>query len=108
MASVSVKIAVFAPIPKASEVTATAVNTGDCRSIRNAYRTSCQIVVRLTIPPWTLDRGGGQPYIRNATTCRNVYPDLAVHSSSNGWPEVRVSAGLHQLLQDARLRVHNR
>ena len=40
-ASIKLKIAVFAPIPKANVSTATAVNAGLLRNMRSANRTSC-------------------------------------------------------------------
>jgi hypothetical protein len=40
MASTTLKMAVFAPMPSASADTATVVNAGDFRRNRNAYRRS--------------------------------------------------------------------
>ena len=44
MALTTLKIAVFAPMPRASVTTATAVNPGDLHSMRVARRKSCQQV----------------------------------------------------------------
>jgi hypothetical protein len=41
---IKLKIAVLAPMPSASERTATAVKPGVRRSVRAAYRTSCHVV----------------------------------------------------------------
>src|SRR5882762_2519758 len=46
----TVKIAVLAPMPRASVKTATAVNPGFFASIRKAYRMSCQSVPMLRLP----------------------------------------------------------
>src|SRR5215216_848325 len=44
------KIAVFAPIPKASESTTTRVVTGLLRNIRPAYDTSCRRPLKIEVP----------------------------------------------------------
>src|SRR5437879_5764983 len=46
----TVKIAVLAPMPRASVKTATAVKPGFFASIRKAYRKSCQSVPMLRLP----------------------------------------------------------
>src|ERR1700722_9797595 len=50
IASISWKIAVFAPIPSASDSTPTSVNPGESRSCRIPNRKSCQND-RIPIPP---------------------------------------------------------
>src|SRR5262245_58214208 len=51
---INVKIAVLAPMPKASESRATARKTGDLRRVRREYRKSCRI------PAITLIRRSGK------------------------------------------------
>src|SRR5579862_628994 len=50
-ASITLKMAVLAPMPRASESTATAVNAGLCHSIRLPYFKSCQIVSSRIVTP---------------------------------------------------------
>src|SRR5882762_4159503 len=47
----TVKIAVLAPMPRASVTTATMVNPGDLRKPRNAYRMSCPMLVTILLFP---------------------------------------------------------
>src|SRR5215510_7916045 len=51
MALIRLKMAVFAPMPSAKEITATAVKPGLFCIKRNANRTSCGIMVALYVGP---------------------------------------------------------
>jgi hypothetical protein len=43
------KMAVFAPMPKASDRIATPTKSGDFVSVRIAYRMSCKVLARLMV-----------------------------------------------------------
>src|ERR1043165_9915015 len=79
---ITLNIAVFAPMPSASVMTATAVNPGDFASMREPKRTSCNRVsiIRTSVQPWDRrsPRGGRR---------------------SHGCTEVRM---METLLQDVR------
>src|SRR5438477_10181132 len=67
----SVKIAVFAPMPRASESTATARKTGDLRRVRREYRKSRRIAA---IDGYTAQQGKGYESQKTGGQDRGVRP----------------------------------
>src|ERR1700687_1638904 len=75
----TVKIAVLAPMPRASVKTATAVNPGIFASIRKAYRMSCQSVPILRLPA-----------LRSDVRFLRFLNDAAVEQMNGALREIRV------------------
>src|SRR6266566_1166707 len=110
----TVKIAVLAPIPRASVRTATAVNPGFFASIRKAYRMSCQSVAMLRLPALRSD-ARFLCFLNDAAVeqmdgaLREIRVTLVVRDHADRSPvAVQVAQQLHDRLAVLRVEVSGR